>query len=220
MRTRILLADDQSLLRSTFRLLIDAEDDLAVIAEAANGQEAVALARTHTPDVIVMDIRMPVMDGLQATEQICGDHALADTRVLILTTFEIDDYVARAIRAGASGFLGKDVSADGLLSAIRTVATGESLLSPAALKSLISRFLAAPDIGPPRTTDRLSQLTGREREITALVAHGLTNDEIAAHLTISPLTARTHVQRSMTKLGARDRAQLVVIAYQDGLVGQ
>ncbi|MFI1732315.1 response regulator [Streptomyces acidicola] len=219
MPIRVLLADDQALLRATFRILIDSCDDMEVVDEATDGTEAVDLARAHRPDVVLMDIRMPGTDGLSATTTICADPELSGTRVLILTTFEIDEYVARALRAGASGFLGKDVSADALLDGIRTVASGESLLSPVATRTLITRFLSTPApstrLGPP---DALSALTTREREVMALAAEGHSNDEIAGKLVVSPLTVRTHVHRAMTKLGARDRARLVVIAYQSGLV--
>lgn len=219
MTIRVLLADDQALLRATFRILIDSCADLEVVAEAANGAEAVELARQHHPDVVLMDIRMPGTDGLAATAALCADPDLAATRVLILTTFETDEYVAQALRAGASGFLGKDVSAEALLAGIRTVASGDSLLSPQATRALITRFLTAPD---PSThlapLERLAALTSREREVMALVAEGKSNTEIAEDLFVSPLTVRTHVHRAMTKLNARDRAQLVVIAYQSGLV--
>ncbi|MER5177372.1 response regulator transcription factor [Streptomyces sp. NPDC002896] len=219
MTIRVLLADDQALLRATFRILIDSCADMEVIDEAADGKEAVELARTHRPDIVLMDIRMPGTDGLAATAALCADPDLSATRVLILTTFETDEYVAQALRAGASGFLGKDVGADELLTGIRTVAAGESLLSPMATRSLITRFLATPEPGnqlaPP---ERLAALTDREREVMALAAEGKSNDEIAEELFVSPLTVRTHVHRAMTKLAARDRAQLVVIAYQSGLV--
>jgi DNA-binding NarL/FixJ family response regulator len=219
MTIRVLLADDQALLRATFRILIDSCADLDVVAEAADGKEAVELTRVHQPDIVVMDIRMPGTDGLTATNTICADPELSATRVLILTTFEIDEYVAQALRAGASGFLGKDVDADTLLTAIRTVASGDALLSPLATRALISRFLAAPEPGahlaPPES---LAALTAREREVMALAAEGHSNAEIADRLVVSPLTVRTHVHRAMTKVNARDRAQLVVIAYQSGLV--
>lgn len=221
MTTRVLLADDQALLRGTFRMLIDSCDDLEVVAEAADGAQAVDLARIHRPDIIVMDVRMPGVDGLTATETICADPDLAGTRVLILTTFENDEHVARALRAGASGFLGKYVTTDALLEAIRTVATGESLLSPGATKALISQFLA---IQPPERTAPLltapgiRDLTNREREVMTLAADGKSNDEIAGELHLSVFTVRTHIQRAMAKLGARDRAQLVVLAYKNGLV--
>jgi DNA-binding NarL/FixJ family response regulator len=221
MTIRVLLADDQALLRGTFRMLIDSCHDLEVVAEAADGAQAVDLARVHRPDIIVMDIRMPGTDGLAATETICADPDLTGTRVLILTTFENDEHVARALRAGASGFLGKYVSTDALLDAIRTVATGESLLSPGATRALISQFLATPPAGtatPRPTTPGIRDLTNREREVMTLAADGRSNDEIAAQLHLSVLTVRTHVQRAMAKLGARDRAQLVVLAYKNGLV--
>ncbi|WP_433728531.1 response regulator transcription factor [Actinoplanes sp. CA-051413] len=215
---QILLADDQALLRSTFRMLIDSCDDMTVVAEAANGEEAVELARRHRPDLVLMDIRMPVVDGLAATRRICATPELAGTRVLILTTFETDEYVARALEAGASGFLGKDVTSDGLLAGIRTVVGGEALLSPAATRTLIDRFLSGPGSVGELPQGSLATLTGREREITALAAHGLSNQEIAERLVVSPLTVRTHIHRAMMKVGARDRAQLVVVAYQQGLV--
>ncbi|KDN76922.1 response regulator transcription factor [Streptomyces olindensis] len=219
MSIRVLLADDQALLRATFRILIDSCADMEVVAEASDGAEAVELTRTHRPDIVLMDIRMPGTDGLTATSTLCADPELSATRVLILTTFETEDYVAQALRAGASGFLGKDVTADTLLTGLRTVASGEALLSPVATRSLISRFLTAPAPGthlaPP---ERLADLTVREREVMALAAEGRSNTEIAEDLTLSPLTVRTHIHRAMTKLGARDRAQLVVIAYQTGLV--
>ncbi len=218
MTLRILLADDQALLRATFRILIDSTDDMQVVAEAADGAQAIEAVRAHRPDVVVMDIRMPGTDGLAATTAICADPDLAATRVLILTTFEIDEYVAAALRAGASGFLGKDVGAQDLLAGIRTVAAGEALLSPTATRALITRFLAAPGPGAHTASERLAELTAREREVMALAAQGYSNSEIAEQLFVSPLTARTHIQRAMVKLAARDRAQLVVIAYQTGLV--
>ncbi|WP_328785077.1 response regulator transcription factor [Streptomyces canus] len=219
MTIRVLLADDQALLRATFRILIDSCDDMEVVGEATDGAAAVDLARVHRPDVILMDIRMPGTDGLAATSVICADSELSDTRVLILTTFEIDEYVAQALRSGASGFLGKDVTAEALLAGIRTVAAGDSLLSPGATRTLITRFLSAPGLGTRlAAADDLSGLTTREREVMAWVAEGHSNDEIAQKLFVSPLTVRTHVHRAMTKLGARDRAQLVVMAYQSGLV--
>ncbi|MEU9667496.1 response regulator transcription factor [Streptomyces bobili] len=219
MTIRVLLADDQALLRATFRILIDSCDDMEVVGEATDGAEAVELTRRHRPDVVLMDIRMPGTDGLAATSAVCADPDLSDTRVLILTTFEIDEYVAAALRRGASGFLGKDVTADVLLDGIRVVASGESLLSPLATRALITRFLTSPAEGARLAApDDLSGLTAREREVMAWVAEGHSNDEIAAKLFVSPLTVRTHVHRAMTKLGARDRAQLVVVAYQTGLV--
>jgi DNA-binding NarL/FixJ family response regulator len=219
MSIRVLLADDQALLRATFRILIDSCADMEVVAEASDGAEAVALTRRFHPDIVLMDIRMPGTDGLTATSELCADPELSATRVLILTTFETEDYVAQALRAGASGFLGKDVTADTLLTGLRTVASGEALLSPVATRSLITRFLMTPASGaglaPP---ERLAELTVREREVMALAAEGRSNTEIAEDLTLSPLTVRTHIHRAMTKLHARDRAQLVVIAYQTGLV--
>jgi DNA-binding NarL/FixJ family response regulator len=217
MTIRILLADDQALLRTTFRMLIDANLDLEVVGEAADGDQAVALTRELRPAVVLMDIRMPGTDGLAATTAICADPNLTATRVLILTTFETDEYVAQALRAGASGFLGKDVTAAALLAGIRTIAAGDALLSPAATRALITRFLTTTDV-PATPDERLSVLTAREREVMALAAEGRSNSEIAQHLVVSPLTARTHIQRAMTKLRARDRAQLVVLAYQTGLV--
>ncbi|MFJ7292760.1 response regulator transcription factor [Streptomyces collinus] len=219
MSIKVLLADDQALLRATFRILIDSCPDMEVVAEASDGAEAVELTRELRPDIVLMDIRMPGTDGLTATSELCADPELSATRVLILTTFETEDYVAQALRAGASGFLGKDVTADTLLTGLRTVASGEALLSPVATRSLITRFLLAPAPGtglaPP---ERLADLTVREREVMALAAEGRSNTEIAEDLTLSPLTVRTHIHRAMTKLHARDRAQLVVIAYQTGLV--
>ncbi|MEG8178118.1 response regulator transcription factor [Nocardia terpenica] len=215
----VLIADDQALLRTTFRMLIEANPDMTVVGEAADGEEAVALTRTHHPTVVLMDIRMPRVNGLTATTDICADPNLAATRVLILTTFETDEYVAQALRAGASGFLGKDISAEALLDGIRTVASGEALLSPAATRALIAQFLATnePEV-PVHADERLAALTGREREVLALAAEGMSNAEIAQLLVVSPLTVRTHIQRAITKLRARDRTQLVVIAYQTGLV--
>jgi DNA-binding NarL/FixJ family response regulator len=215
---RILLADDQALLRSTFRMLIDSCDDMTVVAEAPNGEEAAGLARLHRPDLVLMDIRMPVLDGLAATRRICSTPELARTRVLILTTFETDEYVAHALEAGASGFLGKDVTSEALLAGIRTVVGGEALLSPSATRALINRYLSGPGGVGDVPQGSLAALTDREREITALAAHGLSNQEIAERLVVSPLTVRTHIHRAMMKVRARDRAQLVVAAYQQGLV--
>ncbi|MDO0932199.1 response regulator transcription factor [Streptomyces sp. DG2A-72] len=217
MTIRVLLADDQNLIRAGFRVLIDAAPDLEVVGEAATGREAVELARRTRADVVLMDIRMPELDGLAATREITADEDLAGVRVLILTTFEIDEYVFKALRAGASGFLGKGVEPVELLAAIRTVAGGEALLSPKATQGLIARFMASPEDRPAATTAQLDALTGREREVLGLVATGLSNDDIAERLYVSTSTAKTHVNRAMTKLGARDRAQLVVIAYQTGL---
>jgi DNA-binding NarL/FixJ family response regulator len=218
MTVRVLLADDQALMRAGFKVLVDSAPDLEVVAEASSGREAVELARTARADVVLMDIRMPDTDGLTATRQITADEDLAGVRVLILTTFEIDEYVFQALRAGASGFLGKGAEPGELLDAIRTVARGDALLSPAATRSLIARFLAQPDGGRPTALERLAMLTQREREVLALVARGLSNDEIARQLFVSPATAKTHVNRAMAKLDARDRAQLVVVAYETGLV--
>ncbi|MCU1686060.1 MAG: putative two-component system response regulator [Amycolatopsis sp.] len=215
---RVLLADDQALIRAGFRVLVDSSPKLEVVGEAANGREAVDLARSTRADVVLMDIRMPDMDGLAATREISADEDLAGIKVLILTTFEIDEYVFEALRAGASGFLGKGVDPAHLINAIQVVAAGESLLSPAATRGLIGHFLSAPDRGEPAVPVELGVLTAREREIVALVAFGLSNDDIAEKLFVSPLTAKTHVNRAMMKLGARDRAQLVVAAYQSGLV--
>ena len=219
MTVRVLLADDQALLRATFRILIDSVEDLTVVAEAADGQEAVELAARHRPDVVIMDIRMPNLDGVAATAAICARPELAGTHILVLTTFESDENVAKALRAGASGFLGKGVSPEVLLSSIHTVAAGEALLSPSATRALITRFLATPATdGFLALPDAVKALTDREREVTAFAAHGKSNAEIAERLVLSPLTVRSHIQRAMTKLAARDRAQLVVIAYQSGLV--
>ncbi|WEH42209.1 response regulator transcription factor [Streptomyces sp. AM 2-1-1] len=219
---RVLLADDQALLRSAFRVLVDSEADMRVVGEAADGAQAVELARTTRPDVVLMDIRMPGTDGLAATRLIGADPALAGVRVVMLTTFEVDEYVVRSLRAGASGFLGKGAEPEELLQAIRVAAAGEALLSPAATKGLIATFLATagdPD-GPldAARAERLDALTVREREVLVQVAAGHSNDEIAERLLVSPLTVKTHVNRAMAKLGARDRAQLVVIAYESGLV--
>jgi DNA-binding NarL/FixJ family response regulator len=213
-----LLADDQTLIRSGFRVLVNSAPGLEVVAEAADGRQAVELARSERADVILMDIRMPGMDGLAATREITADESLAGVKVLILTTFEVDEYVFEAIRAGASGFLGKSVEPDELISAIRVVAGGEALLSPKAVRGLMNRFLAQPELAPSTGAAELAVLTDREREVVGLVALGLSNDEIADRLVLSPLTAKTHVNRAMVKLDARDRAQLVVIAYRTGLV--
>ncbi|MFK0153856.1 response regulator [Streptomyces sp. NPDC090499] len=222
MTIRVLLADDQALLRSAFRVLVDSESDMEVVGEASDGAEAVRLTREQEADVVLMDIRMPGTDGLAATRLICADPALAHVRVVILTTFEVDDYVVQALRAGASGFLGKGSEPEELLSAIRLAAGGEALLSPTATKGLIARFLAQGDLGDdgrtPARGERLDALTSREREVLVQVAGGHSNDEIAERLEVSPLTVKTHVNRAMAKLGARDRAQLVVIAYESGLV--
>ncbi len=221
MTIRVVVADDQPLLRTGFKALISSADDLEVVGEAGDGREAARLARAAAADVVLMDIRMPVLDGLAATRLITADPELASVKVLILTTFEIDEYVFEALRSGASGFLGKSAEADELLAAIRTVSRGDALLSPAATRTLIGRFLAQPAVpagGSDEARQKLDALTDREREISALVATGLSNDEIAARLVLSPATVKTHVNRAMVKVGARDRAQLVVFAYRCGLV--
>ncbi|GHB27621.1 MULTISPECIES: response regulator transcription factor [Streptomyces] len=222
MTIRVLLADDQALLRSAFRVLVDSEPDMEVVGEASDGAEAVRLARDERADVVLMDIRMPGTDGLAATRLISADPGLAHVRVVMLTTFEVDEYVVQSLRAGASGFLGKGSEPDELLNAIRIAAGGEALLSPAATKGLIAKFLAQgdgdDDDRDPGRAERLEALTVREREVLVQVAGGHSNDEIAERLTVSPLTVKTHVNRAMAKLGARDRAQLVVIAYESGLV--
>jgi DNA-binding NarL/FixJ family response regulator len=212
---RVLLADDQALVRAGFASLLATQDDIEVAGEAAEGEEAVSQARALVPDVVLMDIRMPGMDGLAATRAIAGDGRLSGVRVVILTTFDLDEYVFEAIRNGASGFLVKDTEPDELIRAVRVVAAGNALLSPGVTRRLISEFASRAQ---PPPLPRLDRLTGREREITALVAEGLSNDEIAALLFLSPATAKTHVNRAMAKLGARDRAQLVVFAFQSGLV--
>jgi DNA-binding NarL/FixJ family response regulator len=215
----VLLADDQALVRAGFRALLNAEPDIEVVAEATDGIEAVRLARQTRPDVVLMDIRMPGVDGLEATRRIAADTALADTKVVILTTFELDEYVFEALRTGASGFLVKDTEPVELLRGIRAVAAGDALLSPSVTRRVIGEFAAAGARGRPAAPPReLDQLTDREREVMVLVAEGLSNDEIAARLVISPATAKTHVSRTMVKLGARDRAQLVVYAYEAGLI--
>ncbi|MER6166482.1 response regulator transcription factor [Streptomyces violaceorubidus] len=222
MTIRVLLADDQALLRSAFRVLVDSEPDMEVVGEAADGAEAARLAVERRADVVLMDIRMPGTDGLAATRMISADPSLAHVRVVILTTFEVDDYVVQSLRAGASGFLGKGSEPEELLSAIRVAAGGEALLSPTATKGLIARFLAQQDTADqerdPARAERLESLTVREREVLVQVAGGHSNDEIAERLEVSPLTVKTHVNRAMAKLGARDRAQLVVVAYESGLV--
>jgi DNA-binding NarL/FixJ family response regulator len=214
---RVVLADDQALVRAGFRALLDRTDDIEVVGEAADGAAAVARARDTVPDVVLMDVRMPVLDGIEATRRITADPTLPDVRVLVLTTFEVDEYVFDALRAGASGFLLKDVEPEDLRQAIRLVADGQALLSPSVTRRVIAEFSARPQRTPPDNS-RLAQLTDREREVMALVARGLTNNEIGARLFMSPATAKTHVNRAMTKIGARDRAQLVVLAYESGLV--
>ncbi|MER6304856.1 response regulator [Streptomyces sp. NPDC001739] len=213
---RVLLADDQLLVRAGFKVLLDAQPGIEVVAEADDGQQAVAAVREHRPDVVLMDIRMPVLDGLAATRRITEDPQLADVRVVMLTTFELDEYVFEAIRSGASGFLVKDTEPDELLRAVRAVVAGDALLSPGVTRRLIAEFAARSK--EPAAADALSALTEREREVMALVGIGLSNEEIARRLVVSPLTAKTHVSRTMVKLGARDRAQLVVLAYESGLV--
>ncbi|MDQ0989236.1 response regulator transcription factor [Streptomyces sp. V3I7] len=213
---RVLLADDQSLVRAGFRALLDAQPDIEVAGEAADGEEAWAKVRELRPDVVLMDIRMPLLDGLAATRRITGEEELKDVRVVMLTTFELDEYVFEAIRSGASGFLVKDTEPDELLRAVRAVVDGDALLSPGVTRRLIAEFAARSK--EPAAADALARLTEREREVMALVGIGLSNEEIARRLVVSPLTAKTHVSRTMVKLGARDRAQLVVLAYESGLV--
>ena len=213
---RVLLADDQALVRGGFRALLDARDDIEVVGEASNGQEAVSVAKTLVPDVVLMDIRMPDLDGLEATRQIAADPRLSAVHIVILTTFGIDEYLFDALRYGASGFLVKDTEPADLVSAVRVVAAGDSLISPSMTRRLIEEFAARAK--PSRPTTELAVLTEREREVLRLVGGGLTNDEIAERLFMSPATARTHVSRTMNKLGARDRTQLVVLAYETGLV--
>jgi DNA-binding NarL/FixJ family response regulator len=212
----VVLADDQALLRAGFRALLDAEPDIEVIGESGNGEEALALVRRLHPSVVLMDIRMPTMDGLEATRLITSDPALESTRVVILTTFELDEYVFEAVRLGASGFLVKDTEPVDLLAGIRAVAGGDALLSPSVTRRLIAEF--ASRSRPAAASDALDPLTDREREVVALVGEGLSNDEIAERLVVSPATAKTHVSRAMVKVHARDRAQLVVLAYESGLV--
>jgi DNA-binding NarL/FixJ family response regulator len=214
---RVVLADDQTLVRAGFRALLERTDGIDVVGEATDGAAAVAIARETVPDVVLMDVRMPVLDGIEATRRITADPLLPDVRVLVLTTFEVDEYVFEALRAGASGFLLKDVEPDDLRQAVRLVADGQALLSPSVTRRVIAEFSGGRQRNPPDRS-RLAQLTDREREVMALVARGLTNDEIGARLFLSPATAKTHVNRAMTKVGARDRAQLVVLAYESGLV--
>ncbi len=213
---RVLLVDDQALLRAGFRALIEAEDDLVVVGEAGDGETAVEVARREKPDVVLMDIRMPRVDGLESTRLISAEPTLAGTHVIILTTFELDEYVFEALRNGASGFLLKDTEPVDLLAAIRVVAAGDALMSPSITRRLIAEF--ASRSRPTISSDVLDVLTEREREIVGLVGEGLSNAEIADRLVVSPATAKTHVSRAMTKLHVRDRAQLVVIAYETGLV--
>ncbi|ONK16209.1 response regulator transcription factor [Streptomyces sp. MP131-18] len=213
---RVLLADDQVLVRAGFRALLDAQPGIEVAAEAADGEEALALVRERRPDLVLMDIRMPGLDGLAATRRITGDPGLADVKVVMLTTFELDEYVFEAIRSGASGFLVKDTEPEELVRAVHAVVAGDALLSPGVTRRLIAEFAARSK--EPAAAAGLAELTDREREVMALVGIGLSNEEIARRLVVSPLTAKTHVSRAMVKLGARDRAQLVVLAYESGLV--
>jgi DNA-binding NarL/FixJ family response regulator len=215
---RVLLADDQALVRGGFRSLLETEDRIEVVGEAGDGVTAIELARKTVPDVVLMDIRMPEMDGLEATRRITADDALSSVRILILTTFELDEYVFEALRSGASGFLVKHTEPAELVRAVRVVAAGEALLSPSVTRRLIAEFASRPAVRGGATPPQMSVLTDREREVVGLVAEGLNNDEIAERLVVSPATARTHVSRAMIKLNARDRAQLVVFAYQSGLV--
>ncbi|AXK32786.1 DNA-binding response regulator [Streptomyces armeniacus] len=222
MTIRVVLADDQALLRSAFRVLVDSEPDMEVVGEASDGAEAVAVTRRESADVVLMDIRMPGTDGIAATREISADASLEEVKVVILTTFEQDEYVLQSLRAGASGFLGKGAEPGELLTAIRIAAQGEALLSPAATKGLITKFLSqgggSGDVREGQSVAGMDMLTVREREVLVLVAAGLSNDEIAKRLSVSPLTVKTHVNRTMSKLAARDRAQLVVAAYESGLV--
>ncbi|MFF9572033.1 response regulator [Streptomyces sp. NPDC014685] len=213
---RVLLVDDQPLIRSGFRALLDLEDDIEVVAEAADGEEGLELAREHLPDIALIDIQMPVVDGIEATRRIAADPALAQVRVVVLTNYGMDEYVFNALRAGAAGFLVKDIVPDDLLHAVRVAARGDALLAPSITRKLIDRYISQPlNTGAEAG---LEELTSREREAVALVARGLSNDQIADRMVISPLTAKTHINRAMAKLHARDRAQLVVLAYESGLV--
>ncbi|XVU22112.1 response regulator [Actinoplanes sp. CA-054009] len=213
---KVLLVDDQPLIRGGFRALLDIEDDIEVVAEAGDGVEAVALARRHRPDVALMDVRMPVVDGVEATRRIAADPELAGVHVVILTNYGLEEYVFHALRAGAAGFLVKDVQPEDFLHAVRVAARGDALLAPSITRRLIDRYVTQPR--PAASGAQLAELTNREREAVALVARGLSTDQIAARMVISPVTAKTHVNRAMTKLHVRDRAQLVVIAYESGLV--
>lgn len=213
---RVLLIDDQPLMRAGFRALLDAEDDIEVVGEAADGLAGVALTAQLVPDVVLVDVQMPVLDGIEATRRIAADPALGDVHIVMLTNYGLDEYVFNALRAGASGFLVKDTEPTELLHAVRLAARGDALFSPAITRRLVAEFVARPPSGA--AVETLEVLTNREREVVALVAGGLSNDEIAAQLFISPITAKTHVSRAMTKVNARDRAQLVVLAYESGLV--
>ncbi|WP_210634988.1 response regulator [Streptomyces sp. GESEQ-13] len=213
---RVLLVDDQPLIRSGFRALLDLEDDIEVVAQAADGEECLALVKEHLPDVALVDIQMPVMDGIEATRRIAADPELAGVHVVMLTNYGMDEYVFDALRAGAAGFLVKDILPEDFLHSVRVAARGDALLVPAVTRRLIDRYVSQPS--PALTGGRLDELTDRERETVALAAHGLSNDEIARRLVISPATAKTHINRAMAKLHARDRAQLVVFAYESGLV--
>jgi DNA-binding NarL/FixJ family response regulator len=213
---RVLLADDQQLIRSGFRALLDLEDDIEVVAEAADGKEGLALAREHLPDVALIDIQMPVIDGIEATRLIAADPDLARVHVVILTNYGLDEYVFNALRVGAAGFLVKDIVPEDFLHAVRVAARGDALLAPSITRKLINRYVTQPLNTGAETG--LEELTNREREAVALVAQGLSNDQIADRMVISPMTAKTHINRAMTKLHARDRAQLVVLAYESGLV--
>ena len=217
MSIRVAIADDQALVRDGFRVQLGLVPDLELLGDASDGRQAVALAHDRRPDVFLMDIRMPVMDGIEATRRIVGDPTTAGVRVLILTTFDVDELVYEALRAGASGFLLKDATPDELVHAVRVIASGEALLAPRVTSRLIREFASRP-AEVTRAADILAPLTDREREVLALVAQGLSNAEIAQHLVVSPATAKTHVSRVLTKLGLRDRAQLVVLAYESGLV--
>jgi DNA-binding NarL/FixJ family response regulator len=218
MTITVLLADDQALVRGGMRLIVNTQDDMQVVGEAGDGHQAIQLARRLRPDVVLMDIRMPHLDGLEATRQLSSDHALAATRLLILTTFDLDAYVYEALRAGASGFLLKDAPPEQLVEAIRIVARGDALLAPSITRRLIERFLRQPVLAPPGSKP-LHQLTAREREVLELIAHGLSNSEIAARLYLTEATVKTHVAHIYRKLGLRDRAQAVVYAHEAGLLG-